>query len=198
MRAIAYTAHAPKNDIINQHQVLSDYAQTHGYKLVKSYSDSDIFNVPSSSLTGLQGIMKSANENAMELVLVHSIELFGTSLSHMVQLVQALSKRKVGITFVKQGLTTFGDEGFEALKVLTHLAECESVKFSHKIKHGMRQAEANGVRLGRPSVINESTESCVIALRLRGVSISNISKIVKIGVGTTYRILREADALACP
>jgi DNA invertase Pin-like site-specific DNA recombinase len=115
----------------------------------------------------------------------------------MLNLVQALSNYKVGVFFYKQCITTHGDAGLETMKVLSYLAEAETQKCSIRIRAGMRQAEAKGVRLGRPSLINASTESCVIALRQRGMSIANIARTVGVGVGTVYKIMRDFEALEC-
>jgi DNA invertase Pin-like site-specific DNA recombinase len=195
MRAVIYTANAPRTDIIDQHTVLRQYAEKNKMTVVRSVSD--IWNKPTKSISGLQSLMKTAEERVMELVLVHDMALFGTSISHFLQFVQALSKHKVGVYFYKQCLTTHGHTGLETLKVLSYLAEAETQKCSIRIRAGMRQAEANGVRLGRPSVINSSTESCVVALRQRGMSIANIARTMGVGVGTTYRILRDSEALEC-
>ncbi|PUE28051.1 hypothetical protein B9Z35_12760 [Limnohabitans sp. Jir61] len=197
MRAVIYTANAPLTDIIDQHKVLSQYAEQHTMKIVRSFSDTDIWNKPAKSISGLISLVKSAEERVMELVLVHDMALFGTSISHMLNLVQVLSKHKVGVYFYKQCISTHGETGHETMKVLSYLAEAETQKCSIRIRAGMRQAEANGVRLGRPSLINASTETCVVELRARGMSISNIARTVGVGVGTTYRILREAEALEC-
>ena len=63
---------------------------------------------------------------------------------------------------------------------------------TERINAGLARAKAEGKKLGRPSKINEAVTTSVRLLREKGLSIHNIAKQLKIGVGTTQRILAAA------
>lgn len=197
MRGLIYTATTNKLDVVDQHSVLLEYARNQNIQVIRSLSDADIWNRPAKSLLGINGVLRCAEERSIEIVLIHDMSVFGQNLSHMLNLVMMLSKHKVGVYFYRENLTTHGTDGIETLKVLAHLEACDRLKFTHKVRHGMQQAKSEGVRLGRPSLINANTESCVVTLRGHGMSIANIAKTVKIGIGSVYKILKNADALEC-
>jgi DNA invertase Pin-like site-specific DNA recombinase len=52
--------------------------------------------------------------------------------------------------------------------------------------------ETEGTKLGRPSSVTSTTRETVQQLRDDGLSIHRIAKHLKIGVGTTRRILMAA------
>jgi DNA invertase Pin-like site-specific DNA recombinase len=54
---------------------------------------------------------------------------------------------------------------------------------------GLNRAREQGKKLGRKTKINESLITAVRLLREKEMSIKNISKELKIGVGTVYKIL---------
>ena len=54
---------------------------------------------------------------------------------------------------------------------------------------GLARVKAEGKKLGRPSNVNENTKIAVKLLREKGTSIHNIAKQLRIGVGTTQKLL---------
>ena len=60
---------------------------------------------------------------------------------------------------------------------------------------GLNRAREQGKKLGRKTKINESLITAVKLLREKDVSIKNISKELKIGVGTVYKICEVQKSL---
>ena len=54
---------------------------------------------------------------------------------------------------------------------------------------GQKRARAQGVKIGRPSKLNETVRTSVKLLRDGGMGIKEISKRLKIGVGSVYASL---------
>lgn len=63
------------------------------------------------------------------------------------------------------------------------------VEHSSVIKEGLKKAVAAGKRLGRPTAVTPEKIDRVFEHRARGDSIHTIAKELKIGVGTTQKIL---------
>lgn len=64
-------------------------------------------------------------------------------------------------------------------------------KYEHNklIREGLRKAIEGGKKLGRPTNVSLDTEETVLTMRKNGKSIHGIAKELKIGVGTTQKIL---------
>jgi DNA invertase Pin-like site-specific DNA recombinase len=63
-------------------------------------------------------------------------------------------------------------------------------KDRERIIAGQRRARNQGIRIGRPSKMNEAVRTSVRLLRDKGMSIRQIAKRLEIGVGTVYSVLK--------
>lgn len=70
------------------------------------------------------------------------------------------------------------------------LGEYERELIRERIMAGRKRARAQGVKIGRPSKMNDAVRTSVKLLRDSGVSINEISKRLEIGVGSVYVALR--------
>ncbi len=57
---------------------------------------------------------------------------------------------------------------------------------------GQRRAKAQGIKIGRPSKMNDAVKTSVKMLRDNGIGIKDIAKRLEIGVGTVYSVLKAA------
>jgi len=69
------------------------------------------------------------------------------------------------------------------------VAELERNLIRERVASGLDKARRNGVRLGRPTVMNESMVSAVRLLREKGMTVRNISAHSRCGVGTVYTVM---------
>jgi DNA invertase Pin-like site-specific DNA recombinase len=191
MRVCIYSVDSVSMDVIEQHDLLSKYAEQHGYRVIKNFSEMNPHHKTAGSLIGLNSLLKSAKDGEFQHVLVADFSLFGVSISHMLGLVRTLRTHGVGITFLKQNLSTIGDQGEMLIKVMEAMWHYENQQVSDRIKIGQRTAVKSGRKLGRPSVRNIAVDSTIKALRRSGMSIKKISEIACVGIGTVYKILDE-------
>jgi putative DNA-invertase from lambdoid prophage Rac len=77
--------------------------------------------------------------------------------------------------------------------VLGAVAELERSLIVERVKAGLRNAKANGKRLGRPTRVVDAQR--VAALRAQGASWKRIAAEMGIGVGTLYRLAREGSKI---
>ena len=69
------------------------------------------------------------------------------------------------------------------------LGEYERKLIRERILAGQKRARAQGVKIGRPSKLNEAVRTSVKLLRDGGMGIKEISKRLEIGVGSVYGAL---------
>jgi DNA invertase Pin-like site-specific DNA recombinase len=76
--------------------------------------------------------------------------------------------------------------------IFSALGEYERELIRERIIAGQRRARSQGIRIGRPSKMNEAVRTSVRLLRDKGMSIREIAKRLEIGVGTVYSVLKTA------
>lgn len=103
-------------------------------------------------------------------VLVHSMDRLARNLDDLRKLVQTLTKKKVKVTFVKEGMTFTGDDTSLSLLMLSMMgafAEFERSLLLERQREGIAIAKARGAYKGRkPSL----TQDQAVQLRARAAS----------------------------
>ncbi len=69
------------------------------------------------------------------------------------------------------------------------MGEYERELIRERILAGQKRARAQGIKIGRPSKLNEAVRTSVKLLRENGMGIKEISKHLEIGVGSVYSSL---------
>jgi len=79
MRVAIYALDVPtEDDIPSQHEALMRHAQYMGYRVVRSFSDIDIWTKSAKSIYGIQQLLDLAKSKGIELVLVKDLSYFPT------------------------------------------------------------------------------------------------------------------------
>jgi len=76
--------------------------------------------------------------------------------------------------------------------IFSALGEYERELIRERIMAGQKRARAQGVKIGRPSKMNDAVRTSVKLLRDGGMGIKEISKRLQIGVGSVYSALNKA------
>ena len=76
------------------------------------------------------------------------------------------------------------------------IAEFERSLISERVKAGLEKAKKRGKKLGRPSTMNESTKSAILELTKKGMGVKGIAKLLRVGCGTCYSVLKEGELRA--
>ena len=184
-----------KQSVENQLIELRAVAERSGYEIVSEYLDEGISGAKSrQDRPALNAMLKAATQRKFDLVMCWSIDRLGRSLQNLVEILNELQSLKVDLMFLQQGLDTSSASGRMMFSVFGALAEFERNLIRERVCSGIARAKRNGVKLGRPSVMNDSMVSAVRLLKERGMSVRNISKELKCGVGTCYKILSTENS----
>ncbi len=69
------------------------------------------------------------------------------------------------------------------------IGEFERNLIRERVIAGQQRAKASGVKLGRPTKMNDGMRNAVKLLREKGLGIKQIAKQLQIGVGTVYNAI---------
>jgi DNA invertase Pin-like site-specific DNA recombinase len=129
---------------------LQAYCRTRGWKIAGEYSDRTSGALD--SRPELNRLMADADRRRFDVVAVWKFDRFARSVSHLLRALETF--RALGIEFLSlsENVATGTPTGKMVFTVLGSVAELERSLIGERVKAGLRNAKANGVRLGRPSL----------------------------------------------
>jgi DNA invertase Pin-like site-specific DNA recombinase len=174
----------------NQLIELRAVAERCGYTIVQEFVDAGISGAKGrADRPALDAMMKASNQRKFDMILVWSIDRLGRSLQNLVELLNDLQSMKVDLMFLQQGMDTSTSSGRMMFSIFGALAEFERNLIRERVVAGQNRAKARGVKMGRPSKMNDGLRSAIQLLRENGMGIKQIAKEVGVGVGTVYASL---------
>ena len=175
----------------NQLIELRAVAERCGYTIVQEFIDSGISGAKCrADRPALDAMMKASNQRKFDMILVWSIDRLGRSLQNLVELLNDLQSMKVDLMFLQQGMDTSTSSGRMMFSIFGALAEFERNLIRERVVAGQNRAKARGVKMGRPSKMNDGLRSAIQLLRENGMGIKQIAKEVGVGVGTVYSVIK--------
>jgi DNA invertase Pin-like site-specific DNA recombinase len=130
-----------------------------------------------------------------DTLVVTRADRIARSAAHLLSTVQALKKKGVAVRFLDQPeLKTEGKYADFLLTVLAGVAQLERDIMDEKRRDGIVAARANGVRFGRPRLVNEQLQAEARALKESGLAMPEIARRLKLGVSTVYRLVAGSSA----
>jgi DNA invertase Pin-like site-specific DNA recombinase len=195
VRKIAiYTRCSTSNQSVeSQTHTLREVAQRSGNEIVLELTDT--ISGATDSRVGLDSLLKAATQRKFDVLYVYSIDRLGRSTKHLISVVEKLKELKIELFFYREGIDTSTATGKCVFSIMASIAELERNLIRERVCAGLEKAKRNNVKLGRPSVMNDSLKTAVILLKEKGMSVKNISKELKCGVGTVYSILEKSMEL---
>ena len=163
-----------------------------GYTIVQEYTDNGISGAKSrDERPALNDLLKDATRRKFDMVMCWSIDRLGRSLQHLVEILNELQALKIDLYFQQQGMDTSTPSGRMIFSVFGAIGEFERNLIRERVLAGQQRAKANGVKLGRPSKMNDGMKNAIILLRGKGLGIKQIAQQLQIGVGTVYSQLSK-------
>ena len=174
----------------NQLQELRVIAERMNYTIVAEFVDNGISGMKTrQDRPALDQLMKSATQRKFDMVMCWSIDRLGRSLQNLVEILNELQALKIDLFFQQQGMDTTTPSGRMIFSVFGAIGEFERNLIRERVIAGQRRAVANGVKMGRPSKMNDGMRSAVKLLREKGMGIKQIARELQIGVGTVYSVI---------
>ncbi len=174
----------------NQLTELRAVANRMGYEIVQEYVENGISGAKSrSDRPYLDAMLKDAVRGRFDMVLCWSIDRLGRSLQNLVEILNELQAMKIDLFFLQQGMDTSTPSGRMIFSVFGAIGEFERNLIRERVIAGQRRAIANGVKMGRPSKMNDGLRSAIQLLREKGMGIKQIARELKVGIGTVYSVI---------
>ena len=174
----------------NQLRELRVVAERMGYEIVSEFIDNGISGAKSrKDRPALDEMMKLANQRKFEMVMCWSIDRLGRSLQHLVEILNELQAMKIDLFFMQQGMDTTTPSGRMIFSVFGAIGEFERNLIRERVIAGQQRAKASGTHIGRPTKMNDGMRSAIQAMHQNGMSIRQIAKSCKVGIGTVYSVI---------
>ena len=185
----ARTSHASSNPQ-NQLNELREVANRNGWSIVNEYVDSGISGAKGrDKRPQFDAMLKSAMKKDIDLVMFWAVDRASRNLSNLVQMMDDLDAKNVGMYFHQQSIDTTTPSGRAMIQMAGIFASFERSMLKERILASHARARAEGKTIGRPSQINDGLISSVNFMREKGIGIKKIAKELGIGVGTVYKVI---------
>jgi DNA invertase Pin-like site-specific DNA recombinase len=192
MRKIAIYARVStdKQSTENQLLELRTLCNQLGYTIVQEYTDNGISGAKSrDARPALDQLLKDATRRKFDMVMCWSIDRLGRSLQNLVEILNELQALRIDLFFLQQGMDTSTPSGRMIFSVFGAIGEFERNLIRERVIAGQKRAVANGVKIGRPSKMNDGLRSAIQILREKGMGIKQIARELKVGIGTVYSVI---------
>ncbi|MBM3343965.1 MAG: resolvase [Betaproteobacteria bacterium] len=183
---VSTASQTTENQLIDLRQT----AERMGYTIVAEFVDNGISGAKGRcDRPALDQMLKQAAQRRFDMILCWDISRLGRSLQNLVEILTDLQSLKVDLFFQQQGLDTSTSSGRMMFSVFGALAEYERELIRERVIAGQQRAKAQGVKLGRPSKMNDGLRTAIKLLREKGVGIKQIAAQCQVGVGSVYAAL---------
>lgn len=137
-------------------------------------------------------VLKQLREG--DVLVIWKLDRLGRSLKNLVELVQTLIERSVGLCSLNDPIDTTTPQGRLVFNIFASLAEFERDIIRERTQAGLSAARARGRLGGRPRGIPKEAEPTACAAetlyREKKLSVMQISKKLNISKSTLYKYLR--------
>lgn len=140
----------------------------------------------------LQELLTNLREE--DVLVIWKLDRLGRSLRHLVDIVNHLNARKIGLQSLNDPIDTTTSHGRLTFNLFASLAEFERDIIRERTQAGLSAARARGKRGGRPSGLPKHAESIACAAETlyleRKLSVRQIAQQLHISKSTLYAYLR--------
>ena len=177
----------------NQFTELRAVAERNGWKIIVELSDKGISGSKGrDQRPAFDELWRRATRREFDVIMVWAIDRLGRSIQHLVGFMNEIQALGTDLYVHQQAIDTTTPSGRMIFSIFSALGEYERELIRERIMAGQRRARSQGVKIGRPSKMNEAVRTSVKLLRDNGMAIREISRRLEIGVGTVYSVLRAA------
>jgi DNA invertase Pin-like site-specific DNA recombinase len=166
---------------------LREYSQRRGWPIVQEYVDVGISG-SKERRPQLDRLIADAHKRKFEVVVVWRFDRFARSVSHLLRALENFRALGVEFVSVSEQVDTSTPTGKMVFTVLGAVAELERSLIVERVKAGLRNARANGKRLGRPNRLVDASQ--VAQLRAQGLTWRAVGKRLGVAPRTALLALR--------
>ncbi len=128
-----------------------------------------------------------------DVLTVWKLDRLGRNTQHVLAVVDDLTSRGIGFRSLTEGLHTDGPMGKAMLTIMAAFAQLERDTIIERTRAGLLAAAANGRKGGRPRKVDDASAAKARQLRDKGITATDIAKMLGVSRATIYRYLGEAS-----
>ncbi len=168
---------------------LRAYSAARGFDLVREYVDVGQSGAKDSR-PELNILMDDARKRQFDIIIVWRFDRFARSTKHLLAALEEF--RSLGIQFIsyQENVDTSTPLGQALFTIVSAVAQLERDLIRERVSAGIRNARANGKKLGRPKTLVDQAQ--VRQLKEQGHSLQQIATNLGIGYGTVRSLLLAA------
>jgi len=163
---------------------LREFVERRSWQITGEYVDRGVSG-SKDRRPALDQMMAAAQGRKFDVLLVWKLDRFARSLKHLVNALAEFEALGIAFVSLRDNLDLTTPAGRLMFQIIGAMAEFERALIQERVRAGLRNAKAKGVRLGRPRIF--VSESRIDALRGSGASWRTIAKELGISLGTLHR-----------
>jgi DNA invertase Pin-like site-specific DNA recombinase len=172
---------------------LREFAKRKRWKIYAEYTDEGSSGAKSSR-PALDKLMYDAHIKRFDVVAVWKFDRFARSVSHLLRALDTFKAQGIEFVSLSESLDTSTPAGKMMFTVLGAVAELERSLIGERVKAGIANARAKGVRLGRPA-LKELDKSAIVRLRAdrkRGMTFKRLAQAHGVSVWSAFHLCKRA------
>jgi DNA invertase Pin-like site-specific DNA recombinase len=170
-----------------QVRALRDYCNSYAITDYVIYEDENQSGVKSSR-PALDRMMSDVRRGFIEKVIVYSFSRYARSVTHLLRALEEFKKTGVGFVSITESIDTNTPLGSAVFTILGAVAQLERDLIAERVRNGLANAKAKGVRLGR---IKTRDSDLIRKLRVSGMTYRQIGQIAKCSSGAVSAEIRQ-------
>jgi DNA invertase Pin-like site-specific DNA recombinase len=171
----------------NQRLELKSYCDRMNYEIVKIYEDEVSGAKSREKRPAYNELCQDAFLKKFDAVIGWDVSRFGRSMKEFVSFLSDMDDKGIGVIAVKNGLDTVSSSGRMMMKLIGVLEESNREMLIERTNAGV----ANGTKLGRKKITNDTMTAQIIELRNSKKSIRAIASEVGVSTATVQRELKK-------
>ncbi len=172
---------------------LRAHATQRGWEILEEFVDHG-FSGAKERRPALDRLIKASWTAKFQAVLVWRFDRFARSVTHLLTALEQFRALNLHFISLQEQFDTSTPIGHAMFTIIGAMAQLERDIIRERVKAGLAQARAKGVRLGRPTVRVDHAELAL--LQGQGLSLFEIARRLHCSRSTLKRRLREAQHAA--
>lgn len=173
-----------------QVRALREYCSRNAVTDYVIYEDENQSGVKQSR-PSLDRMMKDVRTGLIEKVIVYSFSRYARSVTHLLRALEEFRKLNVGFVSITESIDTNTPLGAAVFTILGAVAQLERDLIAERVRNGLANAKAKGIRIGR---LKTRDSDLIRKLRASGMTYRQIATIARCSSGAVSAELRALKA----
>ena len=173
-----------------QVRALREYCSRNAITDYVIYEDENQSGIKSSR-PSLDRMMKDVRGGFIEKVIVYSFSRYARSVTHLLRALEEFKNLKIGFVSITESIDTNTPLGSAVFTILGSVAQLERDLIAERVRNGLANAKAKGIRIGR---LKTRDSYLIRKLRATGMTYRSIAVIAKCSSGAVAAEIRALKA----